>query len=87
MSELSEEQFLEMTNLHSPETFSVKIEKMSVNMGISHMDAIFHYCDEKDIDLDIVHKLVNKSLKDTLFKASKIALLALFQFPLNRQID
>ena len=30
------------------------------------MDAIFHYCDQKDIDLDIVPKLVNKSLKDKL---------------------
>ena len=66
MSELTEEQFLEITNLHSRETFSVKIELMSVAMGISHMDAIFHYCDEKDIDVDIVHKLVNKSLKDKL---------------------
>tara|TARA_B100000749_G_scaffold44587_1_gene30959 strand:+ start:422 stop:679 length:258 start_codon:yes stop_codon:yes gene_type:complete len=66
MSELTEEQFLEMTNLHSPETFSVKIELMAVEMEISHLDAIFHCCDEEDIDLDIVHKLVNKSLKDKL---------------------
>ena len=66
MSELSEEQFLEMTNLHSPETFSMKIELMSVEMKISHLDAIFHCCDVEDIDLDIVHKLVNKSLKDKL---------------------
>ena len=66
MSELTEEQFLEMTNLHSPLTFSVKIEKMAVNMGISHLDAIFHYCDVEDIDMDIVPKLVNKSLQDKL---------------------
>ena len=66
MSELTEKQFLEMTNLHSPLTFSVKIEKMAVNMGISHLDAIFHCCDVDDIDLDIVPKLVNKSLQDKL---------------------
>ena len=66
MSELTEDQFLEITNLHSPLTFSVKIEKMAIDMGISHLDAIFHFCDEEDIDLDIVPKLVNKSLQDKL---------------------
>ena len=66
MIDLTEEKFLQITNLHSPETFSVKIEVMAVDMGISHMDAIFHYCDEADIDLDIVPKLINKSLKDKL---------------------
>ena len=66
MVDLTEEQFLEITNLHSPETFSVKIEIMAVDMDISHMDAIFHCCEEEDIDIDIVPKLINKSLKDKL---------------------
>ena len=66
MVDLTEEQFLEITNLHSPETFSVKIEIMAVDMEIIHMDAIFHCCEEEDIDIDIVPKLINKSLKDKL---------------------
>ena len=39
---------------------------MAIVMKITHLDAIFHYCDDKDIDLDIVPKLVNKSLQDKL---------------------
>ena len=39
---------------------------MAVDMEISHMDAIFHCCEEEDIDIDIVPKLINKSLKDKL---------------------
>ena len=66
MVDLTEEQFLEITNLHSPETFSVKIEIMAVDMETGHMDAIFHCCEEEDIDIDIVPKLINKSLKDKL---------------------
>ena len=66
MSELTEEQFLEITNLHSPKSFSVSVEKIAIDMGITHLDAIFHFCDEEDIDLDIVPKLVNKSLQDKL---------------------
>ena len=66
MSELTEDQFLEITNLHSSKSFSMSIEKIAIDMGISHLDAIFHFCDEEDIDLDIVPKLVNKSLQDKL---------------------
>lgn len=66
MIDLTEERFLQITNLHSPETFSMKIEKMAIDMGITHLDAILHCCDEEDVDLDIVPKLVNKSLKDKL---------------------
>ena len=66
MIDLTEERFLQITNLHSPETFSMKIEKMAIDMGITHLDAILHCCDEEDVDLDIDPKLVNKSLKDKL---------------------
>ena len=66
MIDLTEERCLQITNLHSPETFSMKIEKMAIDMGITHLDAILHCCDEEDVDLDIVPKLVNKSLKDKL---------------------
>ena len=44
----------------------MSIEKIAIDMGITHLDAIFHFCDEEDIDLDIVPKLVNKSLQDKL---------------------
>tara|TARA_Y100000310_G_scaffold146925_1_gene146224 strand:- start:1260 stop:1514 length:255 start_codon:yes stop_codon:yes gene_type:complete len=66
MSELSEEEFLRITNLNSPSTFSLAIEKMSMESDMSYMDAIFAFCEERDIDLDVVPKLINQSLKDKL---------------------
>tara|TARA_Y100001973_G_C5200960_1_gene337617 strand:+ start:1337 stop:1591 length:255 start_codon:yes stop_codon:yes gene_type:complete len=64
--QLTEEQFLEITNSHNPKKFSNIIEKIVVDDGIRYVDAIMEYCEDKDIDIDIVPKLLTQSLRDKI---------------------
>jgi hypothetical protein len=48
----------------SPNEFSLYIEERVAREQIGYMDAIIQYCDEVDIDVESVPKLLNKSLKD-----------------------
>ena len=64
MGNLSEEEFLEITNLHNPKKFSNKIEVMVMEHGLRYVDAIMEYCDEVDIDIDIVPKLLTRTLRE-----------------------
>jgi len=64
MAKLSEEEFLEITNLHNPRKFSDAICDLVRDEGLGYMDAILDYCVRHNIDTDIVPKLLSKSLKD-----------------------
>ena len=66
MVDLTEEQFLEITNSHNPKRFSTMIEKLVIDDEVRYIDAIMEYCEDKDIDLTIVPKLLTTSLKDKL---------------------
>ena len=66
MAQLSEEEFLEITNSHNPKKFSSMIEAIVSRDGIRYMDAIFDYCLESNIDVDIVPKLLTASLRDKI---------------------
>ncbi|CAB4124138.1 Phage late-transcription coactivator [uncultured Caudovirales phage] len=44
-------------------TFSVKIENMAMGMGMSHIEAITHYCDEIGLEVEVAATLVNDTLK------------------------
>ena len=66
MAKLTEEEFLEITNLHNPRKFSDAIYELVSSEGLSYMDAVLEYCNEHDIDTDIVPKLLNKSLRDKI---------------------
>lgn len=48
----------------SPNEFSLYIEEKVVREKIGYMDAIIHYCEEVDIDIESISKLINQSLKD-----------------------
>ncbi len=48
----------------SPNEFSLYIEEKVIREQIGYMDAIIHYCEEVDIDVESISKLINQSLKD-----------------------
>ena len=50
----------------SSNEFSLYIEEKVVKERSGYMDAIIQYCEEVDIDVESVSKLVNQSLKDKI---------------------
>ena len=66
MSQLTEEEFLEITNLHNPKKFSKNIEIIVSEQGLRYIDAIMEYCSEHNIDNDIIPKLLTRQLKDKI---------------------
>lgn len=48
----------------SPNEFSLYIEERVIREKIGYMDAIIQYCEEVDIEIESVSKLINQSLKD-----------------------
>lgn len=48
----------------SPNEFSLHIEERVIREQIGYMDAIIQYCEEVDIDVESISKLINQSLKD-----------------------
>jgi hypothetical protein len=48
----------------SPNEFSLYIEGRVAAQEISYMEAIIQYCEEVDIDIESISKLINQSLKD-----------------------
>jgi hypothetical protein len=50
----------------SPNEFSLYIEEVVQSNKIGYIDAIIRYCDDIDIDIESISKLINKSLKDKI---------------------
>lgn len=46
--------------------FSTEVETLVSNDAMSYIDAIIHYCDNNDIELETVPKLISKPLKEKL---------------------
>ncbi len=46
--------------------FSAEVETLVNNDDMSYIDAIIHYCDSNDIELETVPKLISKPLKEKL---------------------
>jgi adenylate cyclase class IV len=47
----------------TPKTFSLQIEQIAVKKSISHLDAVTHYCETNEIEVETVAKLITKALK------------------------
>lgn len=47
----------------TPSEFSQHIEKRSAETGVSHMECLIDFCARNDIDVEVVSKMVSKSLK------------------------
>jgi len=50
----------------SPQKFAIEIEKIVVNEEINYIDAICQYCENNDIEVESVSKLMSKPLKERL---------------------
>lgn len=50
----------------SANEFSLHIEKMAVEKGLSHLDAVLKYCAENFIDPEDIASKINKSLKEKI---------------------
>jgi hypothetical protein len=46
--------------------FSTEVETLVSSDSMSYIDAIIHYCDINDIELETVPKLISKPLKEKL---------------------
>jgi hypothetical protein len=46
--------------------FSAEVETLVNNDDMSYIDAIIHYCDSNEIELETVPKLISKPLKEKL---------------------
>lgn len=57
-------------------TFSFRVETLARRLDCSYIDATLMYCDQRDIEIESVHTLCNRSLKDKLqFEAETLNLL------------
>jgi hypothetical protein len=53
--------------------FSQDVEKIAIEYSMNYIDAIIHYCEKNEIELELVPKLISKPLKDKLkYDAQKL---------------
>ena len=52
--------------VNTPKIFSMKIEEVVKEKGISHMDAVLWYCQQEGIEPDAVSSLITKGLKEKI---------------------
>ena len=50
----------------TPAKFAIEIEKIVAEEKINYIDAIVHYCELNELDVESVTKLVSKPLKEKL---------------------
>ena len=50
----------------NPAKFAVEIEKLVKNEKLNYIDAIVLYCEENNIEIDSITKLISKPLKEKL---------------------
>ena len=50
----------------TPSKFAIEIEKIVVEENFNYIDAICHYCEINNIEVDSITKLISKPLKERL---------------------
>ena len=50
----------------SKEKFAEDIEHLVLNTSMNYIDAIVQYCEDNEIEIESVNKLINKPLKEKL---------------------
>jgi len=51
---------------YTPKKFSLKIEEIARDKGITHFDAVLYYCEKNEIEVEYVSKMLTKALKDKI---------------------
>ena len=50
----------------TPSKFAIEIEKIVASENLNYIDAIVHYCEINELEVDSITKLVSKPLKERL---------------------
>ena len=50
----------------TPQKFAMEIEKIVANDELNYIDAILHYCETNNLEVESVTKLISKPLKEKL---------------------
>jgi len=50
----------------TPSKFSLEIEKIVVGENLNYIDAIVHYCEINNLEVESIAKLISKPLKERL---------------------
>ena len=50
----------------TPSKFALEVEKIVIEENCNYIDAIVHYCQENNLEVDSITKLVSKPLKERL---------------------
>ena len=57
---------MQIMQMQTAKSFSLNIEVIAKDKGISHMDAVLDYCQKNDIEPDTVGRLITKGLKEKI---------------------
>lgn len=72
----------EKINVIDTKGFSLKIENIVIDKKIPYMDAIVHYCDRNDMEIETAAKLINSKIKQTI--ASEASDLNMMKEKINK---
>ncbi len=50
----------------TPQKFAIEIEKIVANDELNYIDAILHYCETNNLEIESITKLISKPLKERL---------------------
>ena len=56
----------EAVKIFNTSSFSMQIEKIACGLKISYMDAVVHYCDKHEMEIEVAAKLLNSKIKQTI---------------------
>jgi|TARA_A100001037_G_C14673015_1_gene423935 hypothetical protein len=63
-------------------TFSMRIEELVCELNIPYMDAIVHYCENNEIEIETAAKLLNSKIKQSI--ASEASDLNMMKEKINK---
>ena len=46
--------------------FTIKIEQIAANNNLSYMDAVIHYCESNNVEIETIAKLIQGTLKQKI---------------------
>lgn len=53
--------------------FSIWVEQQHIDTGMPRMEIIINYCDDRDIDIEVVAPLINRNLKERIREEAEAA--------------
>jgi len=68
--------------IESTKDFSLKIEKIVYELKVTYMDAIVHYCENHEIEIETAAKLINNKIKQSI--ASEASDLNMMKEKINK---